>query len=108
MGSENESFYHLKVVSLTSREHVVNYVNERITRFEDQLGRKPTGLDALNGPVFQAWRDLSLVWLGRVAECTSLLGSLQLLPVEEATRLKLKALALINRAHEAMVMGNRG
>jgi hypothetical protein len=102
----NDPFVHLaEVVKLTSKEGVVNYMSERIARFEEQIGKRPDYRDPLNADAFQRWRDLCLVWLGRVAEATSLLGSLQLLPPDEAQRLKLKALALINRAQEAVVMG---
>jgi hypothetical protein len=105
MPTENDGFSHVQFLALTNKEQIVNYVAERITRFEEQIGRRPDHRDPLNADAFQRWRDMCLVWLGRVAECTSLLGSLQLLPPEEALRLKMRALALINRALESIVMG---
>lgn len=105
MSDQKDAFQNVLTVGLTNREQIVNYIEERIHRYEEQIGLRPDLADPLNGAAYQQWRDLCLVWLGRVSECVSLLGALHLLPPEEALRLKMKALALINRAQASMVMG---
>lgn len=105
--SDEQAFDDLKVFGLENRTQVVNRMEERINSFEEQLGAYPGPYDPLNGNVYIQWERKTLLWLGRVSERLACLQELNVMPPEQAQRLKIKAMALINRATEKTVMGQR-
>jgi hypothetical protein len=104
---DEDPFEHLRLVGVQNREQVIKLLEERIGNFEAHMGAYPGPYDPLNGTRYIVWERKAMLWLGKVAERLQVYQELSVLPPEQAARLKIRALAVINRATSQIIMGNR-
>jgi len=102
-----DPFSELKIVGIKNREQVVNIMEARINSLEECLGEFPGPFDPLNGNIYIRWERRALLWIGRVSERLACLQEFGVLPPEQAVRLKVRAMSLINRVTEKTIMGCR-
>ena len=103
----NDPFKTLPIVGLQNRTQVINVTEERIAGLEYCLGKFPGPYDPLNGNVYIRWERKVMTWFGRVTERLAVLQELGVLPPEQASRLKLRAMAAVTNMTAKIVSGTR-
>jgi hypothetical protein len=102
-----DAFTELPIVGLQNREQVINVLEEHIRDFADHIGEWPGPYDPLNSTKYIVWERRCCIWLGRVSERLKVCRELGVLPAEQAERLRIRTLAIINQAMSKMVAGIR-